>query len=177
MSGIPQSNRCVYKLHENVQYRNTSLAVHNYKMESIRHFQKKLAYKNCNNNKLDLGSFNEFDDSYQFEEFVELRADYISKNEILFKDMPKETWIKIGSTYNLSKHIYTVENKMKFENFLKPWGKIYEVLEEFQLISNSDGHLNTLHLEEEMGAMVCAMNHFLQSKYREVSQHIKYSIV
>lgn len=144
-------------------------------MESIRNFQKKVSYES-HNNELDLESSDQFNNSYEFQEFVSFRSDYFSKQDSLFENVQHEKWKTLSSINNPVSYIMHKENKTKFEIFSKSWVKIYEIIEEFQLIPNSKGQLNTLHLGEETGAMVCAVNHYLRSKCLGVS-HMNFKTI
>lgn len=137
-------------------------------MESIRRFQKSVPYQKYSD-KLFLESSVNFDNCFEFPEFVKLKANYYTEQDSLFQNIEHEEFKQLAFKYNPVTYIMK-ENKRNFEVFLKPWPKIYEILQEFKLISNLQDRLSTLHLGEEIGAMVCALNHYLKSNHRGVSR-------
>ncbi|KAL5276038.1 CMTR2.2 family protein [Megaselia abdita] len=137
-------------------------------METIRVFQKKVSYNDYNNRSV-LNPSSQFFRPYDIQEFTKFKNDYYSEQDSLFRNVNEKSWRKLTSMYNPSSHILSMENKRDFEMFTRPWLKIYEILEEFNVFSNYKGRLNTLHLGEKIGSMVCAVNHYLYSKRLKIT--------
>lgn len=132
--------------------------------ENIAEFQKKLVYKKYNGNL----NCQLFSDNFRLEEFQRLNKFYNDEFDDLFRNISHEKWTTISRFYNPVSYIMK-EYKAKFELFGKPWTKIYEILMEFPLVTNSTSKLNSLHLEEQSGSTVCALNHYLKMNHTNVS--------
>lgn len=135
----------------------------------IRGFQKTSSYSKYPACTLFVGTSDDFEDSYEFPEFVNLKNENRLEHESIFDGTKREDWQKLAKEFNPATYICNGENRNKFEVFNKPWAKIYEILKEFQLIPDSTRILNTLHLGEQIGAMVGALHHYLKSNRQEVS--------
>lgn len=136
----------------------------------MQHFRQNLCYGKFTNQVELVLNINGSNSSYEFEEFSEFSKDDNAKHDVWFENVSFEEWINLKRRYNPSSYLISKGKNKNIEMFIKPWVKIYEILEIFPLISNYDkGVFNTLHLEEEVGGMVCGLNHYMKSKCREVS--------
>ncbi|KAL5276032.1 CMTR2 family protein [Megaselia abdita] len=114
-----------------------------------------------------------FNNSYEFQDFVELRDNLFSAGDELFENTSSEEFQKITRKFSPYAILMNQSNKQKFELFYKPWCKIYEILERFPLVTPSNGRLNSLHLEESIGAMVSGLNHFIKTKHPKIDWNWK----
>lgn len=109
-------------------------------------------------------------DPYEFKEFVKYKKEFFMKNKNLFIYISQNKWYVCQNFYLPTTYLMDRKNRKSIELVHKEWAKIYEILVEFKLksIHDGEGKLQSIHLEEEYGSVVGAVNHYLHSNFDKV---------
>lgn len=80
-------------------------------------------------------------------------------------DYPRSEWSMHTKRRNLFGKVKAyLKFVIKSELPTQSWGKMYEIIQKFELIPRDATYLNTFHISEAPGAFICALNHYLKTK-------------
>lgn len=130
-------------------------------------FDKKFTYSSSSSSEIHIDISNEFYNHYEFKDLVKFQSGFFKKNHGLLNNVSQDMWYMCQKFYSPS--TYFPKPGLLHRN----GPKTYEILMEFDLVSYSNGTLNSLHLDEEYGAVVGAINHYLHSNVKEVFVYIR----
>lgn len=138
-------------------------------------FEKTFSYSSYNA-EIYVDIFNEFYKPYEIKELVKFKKGFFKRKSALLGAISQDKWYMCQKFYSPTTYLIKSKNTKDIELFHKQWAKIYEILEEFQLIPKSVD-FDSLHLDEEYGAVIGAVNHYLHSKSKKVCVLVRYVLL
>lgn len=105
--------------------------------------------------------------SYEFEDLQKIMEDAIAETPIIIGNYTWEDWREICDNSGLGPYVVRVlKRHYKFGMIVRNWAKAYEIYSTYPVVTS--GHLNSVHIGDEHGGLILALNHYLHSKFEDV---------
>lgn len=103
---------------------------------------------------------------YEFDNFQELKDEMNSEKDVILANYPQEKWKEVERKFLPSPPIVSNLKRMKLGHVVRNWPKAYEILSSYPLVSSPK--LNSIHIGDQHGGIIIALNHYLHSHFEDV---------
>lgn len=104
---------------------------------------------------------------YEFENFQNQKEAINRVKDEILENYPYEKWRVIQSKFSLAPAVVRVLKKnLKLGHVVRNWPKAYEIFSSYPVVAS--GKLNSIHIGDQHGGMIIALNHYLHSHFEDI---------
>lgn len=103
-------------------------------------------------------------ESYEFDHFQAEAAEMKRVKDEIKENYSEEDWMVVTEEFHLASIVKALKYKLGY--VVRNWTKAYEIFTSYPLILS--GKLNSIHIGDEHGGTVAALNHYLHSNFTDV---------
>lgn len=109
---------------------------------------------------------------YEEQKFQEIKEKMNNEKDKILENYSVEHWKEIKDKHALNPKIVKVlKMTLKCGNVTRNWCKLYEILKTFPLVKS--GKINSVHIGDQHGGMITALNHYIHCNFEEVEWNWK----